>query len=117
MELPVLQLRALHFRKGPIDLRTSPHYSFVRSVVEEHPAHDDYLAYIVDQFGYDAATASARLESFVSLIEAYRRGGSCFSVRVRIGGDRSVRIVDGFHRAAIVAACDPDTLIECQVLL
>ena len=65
----------------------------------------------------NSAAVSQRQERFEKLIDEIRKNPADVNLLVAINpGLRGFEIVDGFHRAAIVAGCLPGARVSCSVV-
>ena len=106
--LPVALLRANHYSLGLVPLNATEHFRLFsayrsRDSIQVERAERDYADYMELQFGWGENKVVERLEKTRNLLRAYE-GGATFAVLVGPKRRNVWPIVDGFHRAALVAA-------------
>lgn len=121
LELSRDELRAVHFKNGPIKIEYSPHYQFVQNLlgqaVSSQPIPDKWEDYISEQYHLSERELGNRREKFVKLIADYQNGAE-FDVLVRCNPlTGNFDVVDGFHRLACIAAINPESRIRCLLVI
>jgi hypothetical protein len=120
VRVPVELLFPVQVGRGPVPLSSTPHFSFVRA----HLGHRGgdwnktvWKRYMTNDSFSSPATVSRRQARFEKLIEEIRDNPADVHLLVALNPRiRGFEIVDGFHRAAIVAACHPGSRVECSVV-
>lgn len=106
--------------RGPVPISNTPHFSFVKAHLGHEGAgwnKDDWKKYMTHEFASNSATVAQRQERFEKLIDEIRKNPADVNLLVAINPRlRLFEIVDGFHRAAIVAACLPGARVSCSVV-
>jgi hypothetical protein len=106
--------------RGPVPLASTPHFSFVKAHLGDDVqewSKQDWKNYMTDQSAFAQAVVARRQERFEKLIEEI--SGNPHDVHLLVAlkpGLRGFLIVDGFHRAAIVAACLPQSTVSCSLV-
>ena len=120
LQAPLGMTRATHFQEGMVRIEDSPHFSFIKEA-----AHGSLSPQALTQFRdyhraqglMSEAAIREKEKAFVSLAELYRGNQAAFAILVKWEGFHEVfRVVDGFHRLAIMAAFAPDELVTLRVI-
>ena len=78
---------------------------------------DDWKRYMTHESASNVAAVAQRQERFERLIEEITDDSDDVHLLVAINPIlRGFEIVDGFHRAAIVASCQPGARVFCSVV-
>jgi len=106
--------------RGSVPISNTPHFSFVKAHLGHEGAgwnKDDWKKYVTHESDSNSAAVSQRQERFEKLMDEIRKNPADVNLLVAINpGLRGFEIVDGFHRAAIVAACLPGARVSCSVV-
>lgn len=113
--LRLAELRARSFSGELLRLEETPHFFYARSILLGRRPPRDWETYIFEQYHCGALEMRTRRERFEALIEVASSGQAKFEILVAKEGD-CYRIVDGFHRAAILAAQGESDKIKCALL-
>jgi len=120
VRVPVESLFPVQPGHGPIPIQRTPHYSFVRAHLGHGGAawnKDDWKKYMTHESASSSAAVVQRQERFEKLIDEIRKNPADVNLLVAINSSlRGFEFVDGFHRAAIVAACRPGARVSCSVV-
>lgn len=109
-------LKARLFWGDLVNLDESPHYQFVKARLRTDSVGSEWEEYIRAQHRCGDAEMQRRRENFEKLIKLAIEERARFKVLVeRHGG--VFRIVDGFHRAAVLANTHPQKRVWCAVLV
>jgi hypothetical protein len=119
--LPLDDLRATHFRHGPINLKQTPHFEHFSQLLSSKPnalqfGRSTYAEYMIDQYGYSEAELEQRLERNKQLFLSYLAGSS-FTILVQPARSNLWTIYDGFHRAALVLAVGLEDTVRVRVAI
>lgn len=79
------------------------------------PGEIEYLDYQIAQYGYSRQELDARLRRNRQLVKAYLAGAH-FTVLAKPGPSGTWTLIDGFHRAALVAAAGKEDSIRARIM-
>ena len=120
VRVPVESLLPVHVGRGPVSILSSPHFSFVKAHLGRVGARwnkNSWERYMTHESASNVAAVAQRQERFERLIEEIRDDSANVHLLVAINPSlRGFEIVDGFHRAAIVAARQPGARVSCSVV-
>jgi hypothetical protein len=114
--IPVRQLRAIHLDRGSMLLSATPHYAFVRNRVDGDMSREPYLTYMTLRLDGSEERVRQRVESFERLIDHYMENRPDFLLLIHLISCDTAHILDGFHRAAIIHALDPNARVCCAIV-
>lgn len=92
-------------------------YGFVRHHVFGERSDRPYKDYLATAFGHTEAEIAREVLRFESLIDSYVKDDMNIIILVRVGSDGLIRVADGAHRAAIVAALNPRQPVPCRIVV
>ena len=120
VRVPAESLFPVQVGRGPVPISSTPHFSFVRAHLGHEGAgwkKDDWKRYMTHESASNVAAVAQCQERFERLIEEKRDDSANVHLLVAINPSlRGFEIVDGFHRAAIVAACQPGAQVFFSVV-
>ena len=105
---------------GPVPITSTPQFSFVKAHLghqDEVWSKDGWKEYLINESSSSPGSVEPRQERFERLIDhiSDKPNDVHFLVALnpRLWG---FEIVDGFHRAAILAACKPRSTVSCSLV-
>lgn len=113
IRVSIVDLKAIHFKHGLIDLNESPHFFFVRDFVEKNSINLEYVSYIRSQYNMSIDDLVKKISVFVDLINCYQYENPTFIPTVTTS-KKSTIIWDGFHRMSILTYFHNDIEIEAH---
>jgi hypothetical protein len=120
VRVPVESLFPVQVGRGPVPISETPHFSFVKAHVGHQGADwnkNDWMSYMAHESASPAAAIAKRQARFEKLIDEIGQTPADVHLLVAVNPRvRGFEIVDGFHRAAIVAVCRPGTRVSCSVV-
>ena len=105
---------------GPVPITSTPHFSFVKA----HLGHqgevwskDGWKDYMINESSSPPGSVEPRQERFERLIDHISDKLNDVHLLVALNPRlRGFEIGDGFHRAAILAACKPGSTVSCSLV-
>ena len=120
VRVPAESLFPVQVGRGPVPISSTPHFSFVKARLGHEGAgwnKDDWKRYMTHESASNVAAVAQRQERCERLIEEIGDDSDDVHLLVAINPSlRGFEIVDGFHRAAIVAARQPGARVSCSVV-
>jgi hypothetical protein len=114
--VPLSRMKARLFWGDLVDLDETPHYQFVKARLRADEVGSEWEEYIRAQHCCGDAEMQRRRENFEELINLAVENRARFKVLVE-RHEGVFRIVDGFHRAAVLANTHPKKRVLCAVLV
>ena len=108
-------LRGSHFNGSMVELEDSPHFSFVVAHHSNGGSRAHWQQYKVAQHGNSREETLTMTKDFENLIAYVARHRFQTVILVEKQGN-FYRILDGFHRAAILTYLFPERRIRCAVV-
>ncbi len=120
VRVPVESLFPVQVGRGPVHISETPHFSFVKAHVGHQGADwnkNDWMSYTAQESASPGPAIAKRQARFEKLIDEIGQTPSDVHLLVAVNPRlRGFEMVDGFHRAAIVAVCQPGTRVSCSVV-
>lgn len=120
VRVPVTSLFPVQVGRGPVPLITTPHFSFVQAHLKEESGSwekESWRSYTNQASPSSPSTEAKRQQRFEILIDRIKEDPEEVHILVAINPRlRGFEIVDGFHRAAIMAVCHPHKKVLCSVV-
>ena len=120
LDVPIESLFPVQLGRGPVPLTSSPHFSFVKAHLghqNEAWSKDDGKDYMTNESSSPPGSVAPRQERFEELIDQISDNPDDVHLLVALNPRlRGFEIVDGFHRAAILAACRPGSTVSCSLV-
>ena len=117
---PVESLFPVQVGLGPVSISSTPHFSFVKAHLGHERAgwnKNDWKRYMINESSSPPGSVEPRQERFERLINHISDNPNDVHVLVALNPClRGFEIVDGFHRAAILAACKPGSTVSCSLV-
>lgn len=116
--VPASSLYAIHHELGHVPIHSTPHYRFARALIEgtqSSKEKNEWRAYIAAQHGISFSALDVWEMKFRYLVRASRKSRTLFLIKVRQESGALI-ILDGFHRAAIMAARGRNATIACFIM-
>ena len=108
--VPVESLFPVQVRRGPVPISSTPLFSFVKAHLGHEGAawnKNDWKKYMAHESASSVSAIAQRQGRFERLID------ESIALNSRL---RGFEVVDGFHRAAILAACKPGSTVSCSLV-
>lgn len=116
-----IDVRDVHVNHTPgrtwTTVARTPLYGFVRNHVFGERSDRPYRDYLATALGCTEVEVAREVARFERLIDSCLRDATNVIILVRVGSDASIRVADGAHRAAIVAAVDPRQPVACRIVV
>ena len=116
--VPASSLHAIHYEFGPVPICSTPHFRFARALIEgakSSKEKNEWRAYIAAQHGVSVKALDVWERKFRYLVRVSGKRRTLFLIKVR-EDTGALTILDGFHRAATMAARSRHATIECLIL-
>ena len=118
--VPVESLFPVQVRRGPVPISSTPLFSFVKAHLGHEGAawnKNDWKKYMTQESASSVSAVAQRQGRFERLIDEIREMPADVHLLVALNPRlRGFEIVDGFHRAAILAACKPGSTVSCSLV-
>ena len=106
--------------RGPVPISSTPHFSFVKAHLGHEGAgwnKNDWKKYMTQESAPSVSAVAQRQGRFEKLIDQISDNPDDVHLLVALNPRlRGFEIVDGFHRAAILAVCRPGSTVSCSLV-
>lgn len=120
LDVSIESLFPVQLSLGPVPIISTPHFSFVKAHLGhegERWSKDGWKDYMINESTSAPSSLEPRQERFEKLIDQISDNPNDVHLLVALNPRlRGFEIVDGFHRAAIVAACKPGSTVSCSLV-
>ena len=120
LDVSIESLFPVQLGLGPVPIISTPHFSFVKAHLGhkgERWSKDGWKDYMINESTSAPGSLEPRQERFEKLIDQISDNSNDVHLLVALNPRlRGFEIVDGFHRAAIVAACKPGSTVSCSLV-
>ena len=119
-QMPVVTLKCNHYKFGLVPLDTTEHFELfsaykTRDLSRIQKAELAYGAYLRNYYRGSDDTILRQIKHANAIFEAFANGAQ-FQVAISPTWEREWQIVDGLHRAAVVAAMEPESDIGVTIV-
>jgi len=120
LDVPIESLFPVQLGRGPVQITSTPHFSFVKAHLGHEGAgwnKNDWKKYMTQESASSVSAVAQRQGRFEKLIDQISDNPDDVHLLVALNPRlRGFEIVDGFHRAAILAVCRPGSTVSCSLV-
>ena len=120
LDVSIESLFPVQLGLGPVPIISTPHFSFVKAHLRHQGqvwSKDSWKDYMINESASPPGSVEPRQERFERLVDHISDNPNDVHLLVALNPRlRGFEIVDGFHRAAILAACKPGSTVSCSLV-